>query len=159
MKYVHSEQLSKRPPIGAMIETPAAAFDIQGILQIADFVSIGTNDLAHSILAMDRGSQGPSGVLSFLHPSVLRATEQIVRAAVNQGVAVAVCGEAASDPAVACLLVGMGVKDLSMNPFLAARVRHAIRQVTMDQARALAKEALGATTPKDVQEIVAAAFH
>ncbi len=156
---VQSEQLSKRPPIGAMIETPAAAFDIQGILQIADFVSIGTNDLAHSVLAMDRGSQGPSGVLSFLHPSVLRATEQIVRAAVNQGVAVAVCGEAAGDPAVACLLVGMGVKDLSMNPFLAARVRHAIRQVTMDQARALAQEALGATTPKDVQEIVAAAFH
>ena len=83
----------------------------------------------------------------------------MVRAAVNHGVAVSVCGEAASDPEVACLLVGMGVKDLSMNPFLAARVRHAIRQVTMDQARALAKEALGATTPKDVQEIVAAAFH
>ena len=80
---VQSEQLSKRPPIGAMIETPAAAFDIQGILPIADFVSIGTNDLAHSVLAMDRGSQGPSGVLSFLHPSVLRATEQIIRAAVN----------------------------------------------------------------------------
>ncbi len=74
---LQSEQLSKRPPIGAMIETPAAAFDIRGILQIVDFVSIGTNDLAHSILAMDRGSQGHSGVLSFLHPSVLRATEQI----------------------------------------------------------------------------------
>jgi phosphoenolpyruvate-protein phosphotransferase (PTS system enzyme I) len=154
-----SEQLSKRPPVGAMIETPAAAFDIEGILQIADFVCIGTNDLAQCILAMDRGSQGHPGVLSFLHPSVLRATEQIVRAAVNQGVAVSVCGEAASDPAVACLLVGMGVKDLSMNPFLAARVRHAIRQVTIDQAQALAKEALAATTPKDVQEIVAFPLH
>jgi phosphoenolpyruvate-protein phosphotransferase (PTS system enzyme I) len=152
---LESERLSKRPPIGAMIETPAAAFDIEGILQIADFVSIGTNDLAHSILAMDRGSQGQAGVLSFLHPSVLRATEQIVRAALNQGVAVSVCGEAASDPAVACLLVGLGVKDLSMNPFLSARVRHAIRQVTIDQAQALAKEALGAITPKEVQEIVA----
>ncbi len=155
---VQSEQLSKRPPIGAMIETPAAAFDIQGILQIADFVSIGTNDLAHSILTMNRGSQGPSGVLSFLHPSVLRATERIVRAAVNRGMAVTVCGEAASDPVVACLLVGLGVTDLSLNPFLAARVRHAIRQVTIDQARALAQEALGATTPKDLQQIVASAF-
>jgi phosphotransferase system enzyme I (PtsI) len=156
---LQSEQLSKRPPIGAMIETPAAAFDIQGIVQIADFVSIGTNDLAHSILAMDRGSQGQPGLLSFLHPSVLRATEQIVRSAVRQGMAVTVCGEAASDPAVACLLVGMGVRDLSLNPFLAARVRHAIRQVTMAQARALAQKALGATTPKDVQEVLASAFH
>ena len=77
----------------------------------------------------------------------------------NQGVAAAVCGEAASDPSVACLLVGMGVRDLSLNPFLAARVRHAIRQVTIDQAQALAKEALGATTPKEIQEIVASAFH
>ncbi len=108
-----------------MVETPAAAFDIEGILQIADFVCIGTNDLAHSILAMDRGSQGHPEVLSFLHPSVLRATEQVVRAAVNQGVAVAVCGEAASDPAVACLLVGKGVRALSMNPFQVASVRHA----------------------------------
>ena len=156
---LQSEQLSKRPPIGAMIETPAAAFDIHGILQIADFVSIGTNDLAHSILAMDRGSQGHSGVLSFLHPSVLRATEQVVRAAVNQGVAVAVCGEAASDPTVACLLVGMGVRALSMNPFQVAGVRHALRQVTIDQTEALAKEALGATTPKEIQEIVASTLY
>jgi phosphoenolpyruvate-protein phosphotransferase (PTS system enzyme I) len=153
-----SEQLRKRPPIGAMVETPAAAFDIQRILQVVDFVCIGTNDLTHSILAMDRGSQGYPGALSFLHPSVLRATGQIIQAAVNQGVAISVCGEAASDPAVACLLVGMGVRTLSMNPFQVAGVRHAIRQVTIDQAEALAREALGATTPKEIQEIIAAAL-
>jgi phosphoenolpyruvate-protein phosphotransferase (PTS system enzyme I) len=156
---LESEHLSKLPPIGAMIETPAAAFDIQGILQLADFVSIGTNDLAHFILAIDRGSQGQPGVLSFLHPSVLKATEQIVRAAISQRVAVSVCGEAASDPAIACLLVGMGVKDLSMNPFLAKRVRYAIKRVTIDQAQALAKEALGATTTKEVQETLSSTLH
>ena len=156
---LQSEQFPKRPPIGAMIETPAAAFDIHGILQIVDFICIGTNDLTNSILAMDRGSQRQPGVLSFLHPSVLRATEQIVRAAVNQGVAVSVCGETASDPAVACLLVGMGVRALSMNPFQVAGVRHAIRQITIDQAEALAKEALGATTPKEIQEIVASTLY
>jgi phosphoenolpyruvate-protein phosphotransferase (PTS system enzyme I) len=96
-----NEQFVKRPPIGAMIETPAAAFNIQGIPQIVDFVCIGTNDLTHTIPAMDRGSQRQPGVLSFLRPSVLRATEQIVRAAVDQGVAVSVCGEVASDPSVA----------------------------------------------------------
>jgi phosphoenolpyruvate-protein phosphotransferase (PTS system enzyme I) len=152
---LQSEQLGKRPPIGAMIETPAAAFDIQGILQVADFVCIGTNDLANSILAVGRGSQGSIEVLSLLHPSVLRATDQIVRAAANRGVSLSVCGEAASDPVVACLLVGMGIKELSMNPFLTARVRQAIRQVTFDQMQTLAKKALGATTPKEIQAIVA----
>jgi phosphoenolpyruvate-protein kinase (PTS system EI component) len=152
------EQFSKQPPIGAMVETPAAAFDIEGILQIADFVCIGTNDLAHSILAMDRGTQGSPEVLSFLHPSVLRATDHVVRAAVSSGIAVSVCGEAASDPEVACLLVGMGVRNLSMNPFLAARVCHALRHVTIDQAQTLAKEALSATTPREIQEIVASAL-
>ena len=67
-------------------------------------------------------------------------------------------GEAASDPAVACLLVGMGVRDLSMNPFLAARVCHAIRQVTIDQTQTLAREALGATNPEDIQKIVTSAL-
>jgi len=156
---LQSEQFSNRPPIGAMIETPAAAFDIHGILQIVDFISIGTNDLSHSILAMDRGSQRQPGILSFLHPSVLRATEQIVRAAVNQGVDVSVCGEAASDPAVACLLVGMGARALSMNPFQIAGVRHAIRQITIDQAESLSREALAATTPKEIQEIVASSAY
>jgi phosphoenolpyruvate-protein phosphotransferase (PTS system enzyme I) len=151
---LQSEQLIKIPPIGAMIETPAAAFDIQGILQIVDFICIGTNDLTHSILAMDRGSQGPFGILSFLHPSVLKATGQIITEALNHGVEVTVCGEAASDPSIACLLVGMGVRALSMNPFQVAGVRHAIRQVTIDQMEALAKEALSATNPKEIQEIV-----
>jgi phosphotransferase system enzyme I (PtsI) len=152
---LQSEQSGKRPPIGAMIETPAAAFDIHGILKIVDFISIGTNDLAHSILAMDRGSQGHAGILSFLHPPVLRATEQVVQAARKQGVTVSVCGETASDPAAVCLLIGMGVRDLSINPFLAIRVRHAIRQVTLAQAQAAAKDVLNATTLKEVQEILA----
>ena len=76
----------------------------------------------------------------------------------SRGVAVSVCGEAASDPEVACLLVGMGVRDLSMNPFLAARVCHALRHVTIDQAQTLAREALSATTPREIQEIVASAL-
>jgi phosphoenolpyruvate-protein phosphotransferase (PTS system enzyme I) len=154
-----SERLRNRPPIGAMIETPAAAFDIQEILRIADFICLGTNDLTHSILALDRGSQGLPGILSFLHPSVLKATNQIIREAVNRGVDISVCGEAASDPAVACLLVGMGVRVLSMNPFQVAGVRHAIRQVTIHQAEALAREALSAATPKEIQEIVTSALY
>ncbi len=150
------EAPEKRLPVGAMIETPAAAFDIHGILKIVDFVSIGTNDLSHSILAMDRGSEGKVGVSSFLHPSVLRATHQVVQAAVKRAVSVSVCGEAASDPAAACLLIGMGVRDLSINPFLVARLRHTIRQVTIGQVQSVAKDVLDATTGKEVKAILAA---
>lgn len=150
-----NEQFSKRPPIGAMIETAAAVFNIHGILEIVDFVSIGTNDLSHSILAIGRGSQVHPGALSFLHPPVLRATEQIVRAAVDKGVTISVCGEAAGDPAAAYLLVGMGIRELSMSPFRVAHVRHAIRQLTLDQTKIVAKDALSATTLEEVQEILA----
>jgi phosphoenolpyruvate-protein phosphotransferase (PTS system enzyme I) len=152
-----TEQLSERPPIGAMIETPSAVFAIEGILDYVDFVCIGTNDLAHFILAMERGAQGNSEVLPFLHPSVLRATEQIIGAATRRGVTVSVCGEAAGDPAVACLMVGMGVRDLSMNPFLSVHVRHAICQLKLDRARIVAEEVLHAATPGEVQEIIASA--
>ncbi len=152
---VETEQLAKRPSIGAMIETPAAVFDIHEIVKVVDFVSIGTNDLAHFILAMDRQSQESSGVLSFLHPCVLRATEQVVRAALNQGVGLTVCGEAAGNPVTACLLVGMGVRDLSMNPFYAARVCRVLQQLNLEQMEVAVRDALSVTTPEDVRQIVA----
>jgi phosphoenolpyruvate-protein phosphotransferase len=155
---IETDQLAKHPPIGAMIETPAAVFNIHEIVKIADFVSIGTNDLAHFILAADRQSQESSGVLSFMHPSVLRATDQVVRAALKQGVDLTVCGEAAGNLAGACLLVGMGVRNLSMNPFQAARISDILQQLTLEQTEAAFRDALDATTPEDVQQIVASAL-
>ncbi|MDD5170065.1 MAG: phosphoenolpyruvate--protein phosphotransferase [Syntrophales bacterium] len=156
---IETDQLAKRPLLGAMIETPAAVFDIHEIVKIADFISIGTNDLAHFILAADRQSQGSTGVPLFLHPPVLRATEQVVRATLKQGVGgLTVCGEAAGTPAGACLLVGMGVRNLSMNPFQAACVCNILRQLTLEQAEAAFRDALRATTPEDVRQIVASAL-
>jgi phosphoenolpyruvate-protein kinase (PTS system EI component) len=156
---VETEHLAKRPSIGAMIETPAAVFDIHEIVKLVDFVSIGTNDLAHFILASDRQSQESAGVLSFLQPSVLRATEQVVRAALKQGIGLTVCGEAAGNPVAACLLVGMGVRALSMNPFYAARVCRVIRQLNLEEMEAAVMDALGVTTPEVVHQIVASALH
>jgi len=156
---IQEEQLAKRPPMGAMIETPAAVFHIQEIVKIVDFVSIGTNDLAHFILATDRQSQESSGVLSFMHPAVLRATDQVVRAALTQGVGLTVCGEAAGNPEAVCLLVGMGVRALSINPFRAARVRHVLQQMTLEQMNIAAHAALDATTLEEVQQIAISALH
>ena len=79
----------------------------------------------------------------------------MVRAALKQGIGLTVCGEAAGNPVAACLLVGMGVRDLSMNPFQAARVSHVLRQLTLEQTEAAVRDALGVTTPEDVQRIVA----
>jgi len=155
---IDTEHLARRPWIGAMIETPAAVFEIHEIVKMVDFVSIGTNDLAHFILATDRQSQESPGAASFLYPSVLRATEQVVRAAVGQKISLTVCGEAAGNPMAACLLVGMGVRGLSMNPFQAGRVHHALRRVTLEQIQAAVREALTATTPEEVHRIAAAAF-
>jgi phosphoenolpyruvate-protein phosphotransferase (PTS system enzyme I) len=156
---VEADRLARRPPIGAMIETPAAVFEIHDILQMVDFVSIGTNDLSSFILAMDRRSQNMPDTLSFLHPGVLRATEHVVSACLKQGKGLTVCGEAAGNPVTACLLVGMGVRDLSMNPFNAARVSRALRQLNLEQMEEAAREALNARTPEDVRKIIESVLH
>lgn len=151
---LRNERRSRRPLLGAMIETPAAAFAISDIVGVSDFVCIGTNDLSHAILAIDRRSKGDIGSTVFLHPSVLRATDQVIRTAEQRGVPLSVCGEAAGDPAVACLLVGMGVRNISMSPFQAARVRFVLRRLTLDQAKRTAGECLAAATPGEIRRIL-----
>jgi phosphoenolpyruvate-protein phosphotransferase len=154
---IATEKPAHPPAVGAMIETPAAVFSIHEILELVDFVSIGTNDLAHAMLAMGRESP-ESGAFTLLHPGVLRAVETVVRAAQEQAVEVAVCGEAASEPATACLLIGMGIRNLSMSPFLAEPLRPMIRKMTIERAERLAREALEAVTPKDIKTLVADAL-
>ena len=147
-----------KPLIGAMIETPSAVFAIREILEMVDFISLGTNDLAQFILAIDRASPESTGALSFLQPSVLRATDQVIRAAAEQAVELSVCGEAAGELSTACLLVGLGVRNLSMSPLLATRMRQALRQMRASRAELAARDALSATTRDDVQAIVTAAL-
>jgi phosphoenolpyruvate-protein phosphotransferase len=155
---IGTEQLVKRVSIGAMIETPAAVIHFREIVKMVDFVSIGTNDLAHFILATDRQAQEAPGALAFLHPSVLRATEHVVRTALKQGIGLSICGEAAGNSASVCLLVGMGVRNFSLNPFQAANLRRFLRQMTLTQMEAASKEALGVATLEEVQQIVANAL-
>jgi phosphoenolpyruvate-protein phosphotransferase len=153
-----AEGCEEKVPVGAMIETPAAAFRIGELLDIADFLSIGTNDLSYSILAMDRGARPQDGVAAFLHPTVLRVTEQVVETARKRGVALTLCGEAAADPAIVGFLVGIGVRELSMSPFFAARVRRAVRALTLDRAQSLAESALGKRNAAEVRRLLSAAL-
>ncbi|WP_186409273.1 phosphoenolpyruvate--protein phosphotransferase [Candidatus Accumulibacter aalborgensis] len=155
---IEAEQPSGRVAVGAMIETPAAVIQIREIVKMVDFVSIGTNDLAHFILATDRQAQDSPGVPAFLHPSVLRATEHVVRMALNGGVGVSVCGEAAGNPAAVCLLIGMGVRHFSMNPFQSERIRRILQQMTLEEMETLARDVLGVATQAEVQQILTTAL-
>jgi phosphoenolpyruvate-protein kinase (PTS system EI component) len=139
------------PEIGAMLETPAALFALEEIFEIADFVSIGTNDLTQFMLAADRNACELANDYSVLHPGVLRAIASIVQAGRVSGRAVSVCGEAASYPRTACLLAGLGVHTLSMSPLRAARVRYLLRKTSIADLEARAEQALGSTSAAAVR--------
>ncbi|NBC11466.1 MAG: phosphoenolpyruvate--protein phosphotransferase [Planctomycetes bacterium] len=151
---VRSEGLQQRPPVGAMIETPSAVFAIDDILEQADFVSIGTNDLVQFMLAADRDAAAMIGAASVLHPSVLRAIRQVVQAAASRSVPVSVCGEAAGDPTIAPLLVGLGVRQLSMSPLRSPAVRNALGRHTINQLNEMADNSPDQRSAEAVREIV-----
>jgi len=156
----HFEQVSREEAgeldvaIGAMIETPSALFDLPAILDVADFLSIGTNDLVQFMLAADRNALDMMAAVSVLHPSVLRAIRAVVEAAGDAGKPVCVCGEAAGDPRVACLLVGLGIRQLSMSPVRAAKVRQAIRSHRATELDELAQEKLRCRSEKEALVLI-----
>jgi phosphoenolpyruvate-protein kinase (PTS system EI component) len=148
------EGLSDLPPVGALVETPSAVFSIDEILNQADFLSIGTNDLTQFILAADRNALATFDDYSVLHPSVLRAINLVVKAADKAGKPVSVCGEVAADPRIACLLIGLGVRALSMSPLSASRVRFAIRAMSLETLNGIAKAALSSESPQLVSALL-----
>ncbi|HXQ79841.1 MAG TPA: phosphoenolpyruvate--protein phosphotransferase [Opitutaceae bacterium] len=128
--------------VGAMIEIPSAAFTVDLLAAQCDFFSIGTNDLIQYLLAIDRGNDRIAHMYEPAHPAVLRTLKRIVDDAHRLGVPVGVCGEMASDPAYAPLLLGLGVDSLSMAPPLLPAVKFLVRAMKMSDARELAAEAL-----------------
>ncbi|HTT12221.1 MAG TPA: phosphoenolpyruvate--protein phosphotransferase [Burkholderiaceae bacterium] len=149
------ERLRERPKIGAMIETPAAVLTIDDILEMADFASIGTNDLTQFMLAADRNAFDVIEHHTVLHPAVLRAIKAVAVAGEKAGRAIAVCGEAAANPAVAGLLIGLGIRQLSMSPAASAWVRQRIRTLDSRDAETLAARALKCTDAERVRMAIA----
>jgi phosphotransferase system enzyme I (PtsI) len=127
---------------GTMIEIPSAAVTADLLARQSAFFSVGTNDLIQYTLAIDRGNDHVAHLYQPAHPAVVRSLRQIVTAAHEARVRVAVCGEMAGDPVYAPLLLGLGVDELSMSPTWLPSVRYLIRAMTMADARALAEEAL-----------------
>jgi phosphoenolpyruvate-protein kinase (PTS system EI component) len=147
--------LLQRPPVGAMIETPAALYALDEILDLADFLSIGTNDLTQYMLAADRDLGELVDDCSAMHPAVLRAIKQVVEAAEQRQSPVCVCGEEAADADFACLLIGLGVRELSLPATQAAAVRQAIRGLHLQNARETADKAVRCQRPGEVRELLA----
>jgi phosphoenolpyruvate-protein kinase (PTS system EI component) len=132
-------RLDRVPPLGSMVETPAAAQHAPAIAAHSDFLSIGTNDLTASTLGADRFA---ANAVRAHHPLVLRAIAASVRAAHQAEIPIEVCGEAASDPIMLPLLVGLGIDELSVGAARVGTVRESIRQLDGVEIAGLARSAL-----------------
>ncbi len=147
--------LTQLPEIGAMIETPASALLLDQLLEVVDFVSIGSNDLSQYVLAIDRGHPELASKLDALHPAVLRMIAQVAETGRLAGKNVSLCGGLASDPVAIPVLLGLGVIELSVVPALIPRVKSLIRQLHLQACRVLAENALQAKDAASIRRMAA----
>lgn len=145
-------------PLGIMVETPASALLAEKLAAEADFLSVGTNDLTQYTLAADRMNAGVSAMLDAFHPAVLRLIEQAASGAASHKRWLGVCGGLASDPLAAAILIGLGVTELSAASAAVPSVKATVRQLRMEDCRALAKRARDASSAAEVRAIAAEAL-
>ncbi|MET0302794.1 MAG: phosphoenolpyruvate--protein phosphotransferase [Microbacteriaceae bacterium] len=138
--------------VGVMAEVPSLAVVADQVAEVSDFVSIGTNDLTQYTLAADRMLGSVASYQDPWHPAVLRLVKQLGDAGAAAGKQVGICGEAAADPQLAVVLVGLGATTLSMTPAALADVRAELATVTLDQAKAKATAAIGARTASGARD-------
>jgi phosphocarrier protein FPr len=139
--------------VGIMVEVPSAALRAAQLAERLDFFSLGTNDLTQYTMAAERGNEHLASLLTGPQPAVLRLVKATVDGAREHGRWVGVCGELAGDPAAAVLLVGLGVRELSMAPPLIAEVKEALRTVSLADAEAVAERALDARDAAEARRL------
>jgi len=151
-----SEGLEYNPnlKIGIMIEVPSAALIADILAQEADFFAIGTNDLIQYSLAIDRSNENVSYLYEPLHPALLRLIKGIIDAGKAAGIPVSMCGEMASDPIYAIVLIGLGLDIFSMNPSSIPIIKNIARSVRYRDCRRIAEMALQKKTAQEIEEFV-----
>ena len=146
--------IHKRVKRGVMIEIPSAALLADHFIQKCQFLSIGTNDLIQYTLAVDRNNGSVAELYQPLSPSILRLIQMTANAGSQRRGEVSVCGEMASEPAYVPLLVGLGIRTLSMNPVAVPVVKEIIRNVSLDNCQKMARQALQCGTVNEVLKIL-----
>jgi phosphotransferase system enzyme I (PtsI) len=152
MEDLHEESVpfNKDTQMGIMIETPSAALTGSTLARDCDFFSIGTNDLTQYTLAVDRGNEQVSTLYSSVDPAVLRLIRTVIQDAHKAQIDVHICGEMASEPQYIMLLLGMGVRTLSLAPPMIPEVKQVIRSVTMEDCNGLARKTLGMNSERQI---------
>ncbi|MDR1389754.1 MAG: phosphoenolpyruvate--protein phosphotransferase [Treponema sp.] len=153
-----SDDLAKRgiehriPPLGVMVETPAAVLLAGDLCKEVSFVSMGTNDLTQYVLCVDRGNEEISSLYQPFNPAVLRAIGMTAKAAVQNGKWAGVCGELAGNPMAIPVLIGLGVEELSVTASALPQAISIIRNTSLARCKEVAKKAVSLSTEEDVKE-------
>ena len=147
LKKAHNELILeglevKFPPIGVMIELPAAVYQTRALAKLVDFISVGSNDLTQYLLGVDRNNPRVADLYSAFHPAVLKALHHVVSEAQKEKKSVSICGEMAGDPGAAVLLMAMGFDILSMNAATLLKVKSVIRSVSLGAAQDLLEQVM-----------------
>jgi phosphotransferase system enzyme I (PtsI) len=145
------------PPLGIMIEVPGAALTADAFAAEADFFAIGTNDLTQYTLAIDRGDEQVAHLYNPVHPAVLRLIQFAAEAALRAGIPVSVCGEIAGDPRYTALLIGLGIRTLSMAPGSVPRVKRRLRLLTVAEAVRIADTIMAQSDERRITALLDAA--
>jgi phosphotransferase system enzyme I (PtsI) len=144
--------------VGAMVEVPSAVLMADRIAKVVDFFELGTNDLVQYTLAVDRGNDEVADWFRTLHPAVLQGIDRSLKAARDAQIPAIVCGEMASTPASAVLLIGLGAVELRMAPASIPRVRGILSAIDSKDARVIAEESLNCESADDVENLVRERF-
>ena len=151
--------LPEKLPLGAMIEVPAAAINVRALLEHADFLAIGTNDLAQYVLAADRGNDALDNIYTPLQPALLRLLSHVIGAGRRARKPVSLCGEIGGDTNFTALLLALGLTEFSMHPSQLLLVRDRLATLDHGVLRSHASRLLRATTHEDVAALLAQFAH
>lgn len=145
-------RIPEHVPLGAMVEVPSSAVMARQLAREADFLSIGTNDLIQYCLAVDRSNENVADLYKPTHPAILQLIAEIVAAGEEFGTEVSMCGEMAADPLMVPLLIGLGLRRLSMNPLAVPVIRSLVRQLSYRETLNLARQARQMVTAREIEE-------
>ncbi|HET6436952.1 MAG TPA: phosphoenolpyruvate--protein phosphotransferase [Anaeromyxobacter sp.] len=141
-------------PVGAMVEVPSAALLAGKLAQEVDFLSLGTNDLVQYVLSADREDEGVAPYYQPTHPAVLGLIHSVAEATGRAGRTLGICGEMAGDPRLTPLLLGLGLRELSVAPGQLLEVKRAVRSTRLGEARELARQTLELGTVSEVEDLL-----